>query len=357
MNAINNTSFEYGQARVRDLQVEARKENQKHQATGIALNGESLKASNRFWTSFFHRFGVSERIFRYFTHDEVFNRIAQETGNAAVNFCIERGEAGKGTLLAVTNPTKASLHYEDAMRLVRNSHGADVQYGNGVVTSTLVPRSGDMAFDIGGDAFENRFLVDLPIDGWTQPRIHLSMLRQVCSNGMVAYSKVFRTDIAVGNDPVHSVARALNGFDNPDGYDAMRQRFEASQRSWASLQECITLQRYLARADQENGLVNPMQTFMDFRRTVGDLAGMYGLANLNALSTKRLRILPARCRVYDLLNFATEVATHHANEAGARRLQAYVGTLISEEYDLEGTAEQVTEFADFHLVGSAATAS
>ena len=53
------------------------------------------------------------------------------------------------------------------------------------------------------------------------------------------------------------------------------------------------------------------------------------------------------CRVYDLLNFSSELATHHSDAAGNRALQAYIGSLISEEYDLEGTAENVTEFADF----------
>jgi hypothetical protein len=47
------------------------------------------------------------------------------------------------------------------------------------------------------------------------------------------------------------------------------------------------------------------------------------------------------------LNFASELATHHAQPAGSRALQAYIGGFISEEYDLEGTAENVTEFADF----------
>ena len=45
----------------------------------------------------------------------------------------------------------------------------------------------------------------------------------------------------------------------------------------------------------------------------GDLQRIYGMANLDALSVKRQRTLPAACKVYDLLNFASEVATHHAD--------------------------------------------
>ena len=87
----------------------------------------------------------------------------------------------------------------------------------------------------------------------------------------------------------------------------------------------------------------------DFYRMTGNLNELYGLANLDALSNKRQRVLPARCRVYDLLNFASEIATHHSTPEGARSMQACIGTLISDEYDLEGTAETATEFADFFV--------
>jgi hypothetical protein len=73
------------------------------------------------------------------------------------------------------------------------------------------------------------------------------------------------------------------------------------------------------------------------------------LANLDAMSVKRQRILPARCKVYDLLNFTSELATHHASPATARALQAHLGSLISDEYDMEGTAEKMKEFDDFFI--------
>jgi hypothetical protein len=41
---------------------------------------------------------------------------------------------------------------------------------------------------------------------------------------------------------------------------------------------------------------------------------------------------------------------HRAPSTDARtRLQAYIGTLVSDEYDLEGTAAQVPEFQDLFL--------
>ena len=76
---------------------------------------------------------------------------------------------------------------------------------------------------------------------------------------------------------------------------------------------------------------------------------MYGLANLDALSEKRQKVLPAKCRVYDLLNFVTEIATHHVDHDQALRLQALTGTFLSDDYDLEGSADHVQSFADLFL--------
>jgi len=86
-----------------------------------------------------------------------------------------------------------------------------------------------------------------------------------------------------------------------------------------------------------------------FHRMTGDVSQIYGLANVDALSVKRQRTLPVKARVYDLLNFASEVATHHADEQGARISQGWLGTLISGEYDLEGSQDAFGDFQDFFI--------
>jgi len=86
-----------------------------------------------------------------------------------------------------------------------------------------------------------------------------------------------------------------------------------------------------------------------FHAMTGDTSRLYGLANLDALSAKRQRTLPVNCTVYDLFNFATEVATHHAGVAAARKLHGMVGTMLTAEYDMEGTKVNMPHFADFHI--------
>jgi len=81
----------------------------------------------------------------------------------------------------------------------------------------------------------------------------------------------------------------------------------------------------------------------------GDAGMLYGLSNLDALSSKRQRALPVKCSTYDLINFATEVATHYANGDGARKLNGWVGDMIANEFDMENTMDENKDFTDTFL--------
>jgi hypothetical protein len=368
-----STRFEYGVARIKDLEVRTGVDRAgKTGVREVLLDGRPVRPSKRFWTSLHLRFGFTGNIFRYFSHREVFARISEVAANDRVRWCLETRESGTPTLLAVTNPAAALMPYDDLMGLLERYGAAAVRYSDGVVSSQHAPRLAG-TFEVAGDGFQNKFVLDTPIDGFGRPSVYLSLLRLVCSNGAVGYSPAFRSELSVGkgDDGVaFALTRVLDGFNNEDGYAALRQRFEAATRSWASVHEVNRLYRLLARLHGGNEVrgraavaaaggdgaaeCEDAPLFHAFHRMTGDLTRIYGLANLDALSVKRQRTLPAACRVYDLLNFASEVATHHATETGGRRLQAYLGDLISGEYDLEGTVEQFADWRDF-FVGHADT--
>ena len=317
----------------------------RRRAVTVVARGEPLEPSARFWSSLFHRFGISENIFRYFRHDEVFARVVQHSPDDRLRLCVERA-GGRNRLLGCSNPKRPVLTYDQAGTLLgrHNSDEGGPVYYNGLLTSTHTPRSGERGFDIGPDRFHNRFVVEAPVDGFGQPRIYLSLLREICSNGAVGYARSFRSDVRIGDDTAYTLERALGQFDHDEGFTALRQRFAAAQTSWASLHEAVLLHRTLARVG-----TGASEHHKRLDALCGDLHALYGLANLDSLSAKRQRILPARCRVYDLINFASEVATHQAPVAERGRLQAYIGTLVSDEYDLEGTAERVPEFKDLFV--------
>lgn len=358
--------FEYGVSRISDFQVSTAEDAKgQTQVSEMRLNGRSLQPTTRFWNSLHLRFGFTSNIFRYFRHDEVFKRISKTTPNDRVRWCVEwSGDSGK--LLAVTNPTAGLIPHDDLVALLRKSGAEKTTYADGVVHSTHAPRLAD-TFAIAGDDFQNKFVIQAPIDGFGRPQVYLSLLRLICSNGAVAMTPVFRSEVNVGRgarDTSFALARVLDGFNNEEGYSAMRQRFESATRSWASVNEVNRLYRTLIRGQGRGGLAKiggdgaelgkNVKWQRAFTKMAGDMTYTYGLANLDALSVKRQRTLPAACKVYDLLNFASEMATHHAQPGAARAVHAFVGDLIANEFDLEGTAEHYRDWKDF-FVGAPAT--
>jgi len=298
--------------------------------------------------------------------------------------------------MAVSNPTKPIVQHDELMETLDKYNGQSVDYASGEVYSTHSPRIGAANFDICGDTFSNRFVMATPVDGYGSPNFYLSLLRQVCANGMIGYAKAFRSSLNLGkgaDDVMPTITRALDGFGDDEGFAALRQRMEAATESWASVHETTTLYKLLIKLhhnksltgidralakgqtikdwladsksaplpvddDQEAGIGSPIVSA--FHQMTGDTNHLYGLANLDALSAKRQRTLPVRCTVYDSINFATEVATHYSTPAASRTLNSWVGSLISSEFDMEGTKEKFEDFTDFHVgakIGAGMTGS
>ena len=53
--------------------------------------------------------------------------------------------------------------------------------------------------------------------------------------------------------------------------------------------------------------------------------------------------------MYDALNFASELATHHAPPAAAARIHAWIGSTLVDEFDLEGSAHELADFEALHM--------
>src|SRR5262245_58724548 len=105
--------FQYGTTRIKDLAVRVDRGISSHnRLTEIILNDEPVFATERFWNSLHLRFGFTSNIFRYFSHEEVFNRISAVAPNDRIRWCLERDDDGTGRLLAVTNPTSALIEYD-----------------------------------------------------------------------------------------------------------------------------------------------------------------------------------------------------------------------------------------------------
>ena len=381
-----NVNFDYKFVSVGDLAVttETNKNTGRSRVSKVKVQDEDLQPTDRFWTSLYARYGFNSAFFKYFDHAEVFTRISEREKNDRMRVCVERADDGTNRLLAVSAPTKAFVDYDAIYDLVNRYGGENVSYHDGIVESVHTPRNGANAITVGADDFKHRFVLSTPIDGYGDPNVYLSMLRLLCSNGLVGYGKAFRSQVSLGkgaDDSRPSIVRVLEGFGNEEGFAALRQRIESAQKSWASVHETQGLYKLLLKLvvgntvdnDSQNRLSPGLRKWYEksnamvygtlrgadetwqmpitraFEGMTGSPTLLYGLANPDSLSVKRQRTLPVNCTVYDAINFATEVATHHADPSANRRLQAWVGELISGEFDMEGTRDKFTEFKDFHL--------
>ena len=318
----------------------------------VDIGGEHCRVSHRFWKSIFNRYRFGSSTFRYFHPQEVFKRICEVSPQDTLRVVVERHEGKPPTALGVSRPDQPIVTIEDVERLAGEHGATSVGYGGGLMHCTFIPRSGEKTTAIGADQFANRFVLDVPVDGFGTPHIHLALYRLLCSNGLVGYHKAFCSEVPGSRDPRHTLERAIECFDHGDGYAALRDRFLSAQTSWASVREAHTLYRQVAKSEAISG-ANKTRALESLDRLTGRMHELYGVTNMESLPARRQRLLPVKCRTYDLLNFAGEVATHCAEPAKAGPIQAWIGATLADEFDLEGTAEHVPEFADLFVKGKA----
>ena len=322
----------------------------------VDIDGEHCRISQRFWKSVFCRYRFGASTFRYFRPEEVFRRICEVSRDDQLRVMVERPEKGPPVALAVSRPGDALVEIDDVRDLARRHGATNAFYANGMVSCTFTPKSGEKALAIGGDDFSNRFTLDVPIDGHGHASIHVALVRLICANGAVAHHRLFANDIPASRDPRHTLERAVDCFDHADGYAAIRERFLSAQTSWASVRDAHSLHRQLVKTTF-NDPARKSAVLHDFDRVTGRIHEFYGVTNLDTLPVRRQRLLPVKCRVYDLLNFASEVATHATAPAESRHLHAWIGGTLAEEFDLEGTAEEARDFADLLLDGRGGAAT
>ena len=146
--------FEYPFASIGDLEVRTMTDPKsgRTMATEVIVDGEPVMSTDRFWLSLYSRYRFNKSFFRFFSHAEVFRRVAEVEPRDRVRLCVERDEqTGESRLLAASSPTRAILRYDDLMETLDSYEGENVRYGDGVVESTHVPRIGGNVFDIGGE--------------------------------------------------------------------------------------------------------------------------------------------------------------------------------------------------------------
>lgn len=334
--------------------------------TAIEIDGDTFFPSARFWNSFCAKVGIGTNVFNLYDHDEVLNRVVERTmfsssGNVRI---IE--DCKNNELLAITDPTKPVINWRSVLSLVDRKGGYDVRYGDGIITS-MHSLANDLDVKVGAEDHKQRIAVNIPIDGYGAPAVYLALLRQVCSNGMVAMSKAFKTSINIGKkdtstDIEFSLERMFDSFSNDEGFDALIRRLDAARASMLSVREFEQAQRFLARlvppkTEEDNPLrISP--ELRQFSGMAGNLHLKYGLSHLQQMTDKQMSLLETDMTVYEAINYLTEVTTHrldpqkNSHNDINMKVQGWIGTLISKPYDLENTVDPrdvKTEFRETYF--------
>jgi len=317
----------------------------------IKFQDKVYQTGKRFITSLCSKFGIGESIFCLYDPAEVFERIQKVHPRCRIRIATEQTAAGTQKCLAATAPTKSYVDYSTLMRIITHSARMPrikvARYEEGVVTTVNVMN--EAPWEISGELFHQAFTLETPIDGYGLPSIYLSLIRESNGTLLTAESKTFRSEVQLGKDsdkPEIPLGRALNTFNNEEGFQALRQRLESARTSHASLHECDSLSKTMRRALDHQNVADVETLFKNFLTMTGDVSKKYGIATEDSLSPKKARLLPMDCSVLDLIYFNMEVTTHHRHIIDdASPMTQWVGQTMDNEYDLEGSMKTETQGA------------
>lgn len=303
--------------------------------TKINYGDKTLDSTPRFITSLSSRFCFGHSIFNFFTPAEVFERLQMVEPQTKMRVATHHNHC-----LAVSNPAKAYVDFDTLSRLLRRKSPKidKIDYENGCIKT--IHRM-DEQWDINGDVFTQMFFLNTPIDGYGLPSIQLALYREASGAFLVAGGKVFKSEINLGRGsdrPEIPLSRAIDTFNNEEGFQALRQRLSSASTSWASMNEVNVLYKALGKACRKSSKWWD-GVFENYTKLCGRVDQKYGIATMESISTKKARLLPMHCTVADLVNFSIEVASHPNVLVKSDSLYNWVGNILSNEYDLEGTNE------------------
>ena len=307
--------------------------------TSVSYAGQEYRSTKRFINSMSSYFCFGKSIFNLFTPAEVVERLQMVEPHTKIR--ISHFNNG---LLAMGNPKKAYVNFHSLGSILARCEQTvdDLQYHDGVVSTT---HKMEEEWDIYGDKFRQLFVVETPIDGYGTPTISLGLQRVSSGARLIASNKVFQSRVTMGGIGSFSAVplmRAIDTFNNEEGFMAIKSRLENAKKSKASLNEVDSLHEAMSAANTSTQMTANWMTIMaKYTTMVGSIQSNYGLAAVGAISVKRARLLPMKCTVADLINFAIEVSSLSDATIDNRPINRWIGNMLCSEYDLEGVIDEV----------------
>ena len=312
----------------------------------LVIDNSAYKLSDRFYKTLAGELGIPYGVFGFFTPLEVMERAAAKVPDLQLRVTVDtEGQQALG--LTQNKGLPMPINYIENV-LHNDKRLTDVEYGDGVLSAML---DLDDPWDVPNDStYGMRVRCRVPVDGVGMPDMSLATWRQVCSNGAVAETSLFRTKMEIKDNSGEHFRRLLASFSNPSGVEMLQERMCNAAETKASVGEVVLLEGLIRRS------VANARNQMLLRERLNDVADnpcvRYGVTDLANIGQKKRPLLPVGCSVADLLNFASELGTHHSDLLKSdSTLQSFSGTLLSKGFDLEGLYPHTARTSSFYLNG------
>ena len=297
----------------------------------IRFNDREYRLSKRFFSSFARRMKFSTNVFNYFSPQEFLGRVAERKPDMAFQATFDDHS---GLVLGVTDPDRQLLPAHIACKVIADDpRTRKIAYNDGVWVAEMmldekfeVPQAGE---------YYRKLQLNYPVDGLGMPSIYLATMRVVCSNGAVAAVSQFRTDIEVNDESGTHLGKLLKSFSNDYGFSAMSERLIAAQDTVASVNELLSVDALIAANVSDKSAYRVIHDRLN--DVAGDPCYQYAVTSLQSIPRKKQTLMPVACSVNDLLNFCSELTTHHGELLHRpRAFDEKAGQMLAQEFDLEG---------------------
>lgn len=311
---------------------------------GLSYKGDRFALTDRFTKSLAHELDVPYKVFDLFSPEEVMERAAKVCRGLQLRLTLDHR---RRKVLGLTEKRGVPVPVRHIVRTLRDDHRLrELEYRDGVIEGRLdmgegweVPRDGEYRLNV---------RCRIPVDGCGSPEMNLSTWRLVCENGAVAEAPIFRTKMEIQDNDGGHFQRLLRSFSNPDGVELLQERMEQAASTRASVAELFKLENVIRKVVESGRDQTKLRDRL--HQTAVSPCLRYGVTDLSKIGEKRRPLLPVDCSVSDLLNFASEIATHHADLlTDVRPLHGFAGALLAKGFDLEDLYPSTRPTSRFYL--------
>jgi len=309
-------------------------------SVSIQIDGEEYSTTNRFWKSFSSSLGVVDGVFNLFTPEEVMKRVAEREKDNVFRFTTQGDN-----LVGMGGQGKKYIKYDDIAEWLIANKMEDIQFSHGCVQGYITD---EKLMKINGEDFHTRTGFRVPFDGISSASQFASLLRLVCLNGMVGFSRSLSVPHNVSHDnPFLTLNRAISNIQFGEGHELLINKMKEMQVSAISLAEAQFISHGLRKSGYE-GHADFFEEIMNVNH--------YGVES-KSMKKERLKSLPCQDRkgkmasVYDALNYITQITSREGSKYfstkgihGATMLRAVGNELITKDLDLPDMLENGRDF-------------